>query len=226
MKKAFMITSVLIIIAGLAGLNAQTNCRVLKPEISETYIGSCKQGLAEGKGEAKGEDFYKGEFSKGLPDGEGTYIWKNGARYKGEWKRGMRNGNGTYSSKANGKDSTLVGKWENDIYLGNPNVPAYVVEYRNGVGRVSCMRVGDRPYVKFVFSRNGGESNNISNLLMQGSSGSESLMPSFTGYEQVTFPFRGKVNFNAPNSFYSATLTCELRLSINKPGSWIVTIFY
>ena len=69
-------------------LYGQTSeCKVLKPEISGTYVGSCKQGLASGEGEATGIDFYKGEFVKGLPHGKGTYIWKNGATYTGDWKR-------------------------------------------------------------------------------------------------------------------------------------------
>jgi hypothetical protein len=221
-----MIPGTLIFLTGFSALNAQPTCKVLKPEISATYIGSCMQGLADGEGEAKGEDFYKGEFVKGLPDGTGTYIWKNGATYKGEWKKGLRDGNGIYSYKSNAKDSVLAGKWKNDKYLGNPNNAHYVVEYRNNIGRVSFIRVGDRPYVKYRFSRNGIDSNIISNILMQGSSGSESNSASFTGFEQVNFPFKGRITFNAPNNFQSAILTCELRLVINEPGSWIVTVFF
>jgi hypothetical protein len=70
------------------------------------------------------------------------------------------------------------------------------------------------------------ESNNIGGLLMQGSSGSEFQSEAFAGYEYVEFPFHGILRFTAPNNFYSATIRCELRLTINQPGSWIVTIFY
>jgi hypothetical protein len=208
-------------------ISAQDDCKVLKVEISASYLGECKQGLANGLGEAKGEDYYKGEFSKGYPDGKGTYIWKNGAVYKGDWKRGLRDGKGEYSVKVNGKDSILVGKWFEDKFIGNTNPPSqYVIEYRNSIGRVSFIRVGDRPYVKYKFSRYGEESNNINNLLMQGSSGSENTSISFTGFEQVTFPFKGKVTFSAPSSFMTSVLTCELRFIINQPGSWVVTMFY
>lgn len=206
---------------------AQSNCKVMKVEISASYTGECKQGLANGMGEATGEDFYKGEFVKGLPDGKGNYIWKNGAVYKGDWKKGLRDGKGEYSVKVNGKDSILVGNWFEDKFIGNTKPPVpYVIEYRNSIGRVSCIRVGDRPYVKYKFSRSGGEQNTINNLLLQGSSGSESNLASFTGFEQVTFPFKGKVSFNAPNAFQTSILTCELRITINQPGSWIVTISY
>ncbi len=102
----------------------------------------------------------------------------------------------------------------------------YIIEYRNGIGRVTCMRTGDRPYIRYVFSRNGGESHEISDLMLQGSSGSENISTVFTGFEYIEFPFHGSVRFYAPNNFYSAILTCELRLTINKPGAWIVTIFF
>lgn len=207
-------------------LNGQTTCTVLLPRIADSYTGSCKQGLAEGQGEAFGIDQYKGNFRKGMPDGQGTYTWQTGELYNGGWKKGLREGIGEYSFKYNGRDSLIAGEWKDDKFLGNKPLPNYIIEYRNTIGRVSFTRVGDRPYVKYKFSRNGSELNNLSNLLLQGSSGSESLSTSFTGYEQVTFPFKGKVSFNAPSSFMTSLLTCELRMTINQPGSWIVTIFY
>ena len=48
---------------------AQNPCKVLMKEISGSYSGECKKGLADGKGEAKGVDRYIGAFKKGLPDG-------------------------------------------------------------------------------------------------------------------------------------------------------------
>lgn len=221
----FMITALVIFITGNK-ITGQTDCKVLLPAIAGNYAGECKNGLADGTGQATGEDFYKGEFSKGYPDGKGTYTWKNGATYEGEWKKGKRDGYGVYIHKTAMQDSVLDGVWKNDKYLGKKVLAPYVIEYRNGIGRVSCMRVGDRPYVKYVFSRNGGESNNISSLFMQGTSGTEQTSTAFTGYEYVKFPFKGIVKFNAPNNFYAATIECELRLTINQPGGWLVTIFY
>lgn len=227
MRKSLLIIGLLFCLSGMTYLYGQTSeCKVLKPEISGTYVGSCKQGLASGEGEATGIDFYKGEFVKGLPHGKGTYIWKNGATYTGDWKRGMRDGEGTYSYETSKGDSVLAGKWKNDKYMGEILKAPYVIEYRNSVGRVTCMRVSDRPYVRYKFIRNGIEANIISNVLMQGSSGNENNTTAFCGYEQVEFPFKGKITFNAPNNFNSATLNCELRLTINQPGSWVVTIFY
>jgi hypothetical protein len=226
MKRTILFTGLLTAFLFAGDLSAQTTCQVLLPGLKGTYTGDCKAGLADGSGEAIGVDFYKGEFVKGLPEGEGTYLWSNGAVYIGEWKNGLRHGNGKYEFKYHDKDSVLMGEWKNDKFLGKKTPPPYLIEYRTGIGRVSCFKVGDRPYVKYKFSRAGGESYSINNLFMQSSSGSERTNSDFTGYEQVEFPFWGKITFTAPNAWYTATISCELRLTINEPGAWIVTISY
>lgn len=223
-----LITPVIVLTLSLlsAVSFSQAGRRVLLPSITGTYKGSCIKGLADGQGEANGIDQYTGEFRKGLPDGVGTYVWHSGEIYTGEWKRGMRNGKGELLFKYFDRDSVLAGVWKDDKYVGERAVQPYVIEYRNSIGRVTCMKIGDRPYVRYKFSRGGEESDNISNLLMQGSSGAEKMSTTFTGFESATFPFRGKVTFNAPNAFMTAILNCELRFVINEPGAWLVTIFY
>jgi hypothetical protein len=128
-----------------------------------------------------------------------------------------------------GRDSVLYGDWKADKYIEpGPKVP-YMIGYRNNVGRVSFWKIGDNPfYVKYKFSR-AGESSSfvaITNLQLNGSNGTENITTSFTGFEEITFPFEGKVRFNAPNSLNTSTLDCELRLVINEPGAWQVTIYY
>ena len=167
MKRTKQITFFLVIFFLYSSVAAQNDCEVLLPALEGTYTGDCKAGLADGTGEAIGEDFYKGEFIKGLPDGEGTYLWKNGATYTGDWKKGKRHGKGKYEFMTEEKDSVLAGDWRNDKFIGIKTPLPYIIEYRNGIGRVSCMKVGDRPYVKYKFSRGGLESYQISSLLMQ-----------------------------------------------------------
>jgi len=82
------------------------------------------------------------------------------------------------------------------------------------------------PYVVYKFSRPGGSIDDISNLLLQGSSGSETNSTNFLGFEQVTFPFEGRIKFQAPNSLHTSMISYELRYTINQPGSWTVTIYY
>lgn len=84
----------------VSGTSAQANCKVNDPDIAQSYVGDCVNGLAHGKGTAKGRDTYVGEFKNGLPDGQGTYTWADSVRncgmrycskkYVGERKEGRR----------------------------------------------------------------------------------------------------------------------------------------
>lgn len=225
MKRNILCTAFAIISVSGSVIFAQDDCKVLNSSIGVSYNGSCKKGLAEGTGEAMGVDRYKGEFKKGLPDGEGTYFWLTGEIYAGEWRKGLREGKGKYSYKYMERDTVISGIWKKDKYIGEVELAPYIIEYRNGISRVSCIKVGGRPYVKFKFALNGAESNDISNILLQGSSGSESNTTEFTGFEQIVFPFNCRVTFQAPNAFRAAMITCELRFVINEPGSWIISMF-
>lgn len=208
-------------------VKAQEECEVLAENLKGDYRGECKRGLAQGYGEAQGKDHYIGEFRKGYPHGKGTYTWSTGEKYEGEWERGLRDGEGTYYFFANGHDSVIYGKWVEDEYVGVYHERPYNVDYRNNVGRVTFNKISDdRQYVRIKFIRNGGEQTNISDLLMTGSSGTENTSRMFTGFENVEFPFAGKVIFNAPNSFYAATMRCEVRYKIFEPGAWIVSVTY
>ncbi|MGE5348530.1 MAG: hypothetical protein ACM3NP_04535 [Actinomycetota bacterium] len=208
-------------------LNGQSECRVLMPGISGSYIGECRKGLAEGKGEAVGTDSYRGDFRKGLPDGEGTYVWSTGAVYTGQWKKGMRDGQGTFTFRFNERDSVQTGFWKENEFIGTEKIAPYIISYRQGVVRTSFFKQGsDDNYVSFKFSRSGGTSYNIEGLVMQGSSGSESVTTAFTGFLNTSFPFEGKVQFRAPNLLNTVINNYELRFVINQPGDWVVTIYY
>lgn len=115
--KVFML--ILIAFALIQALNAQTEtCQVLLDKISKEYKGDCKNGLANGKGKATGEDVYIGSFKNGLPDGNGKYIFKNGDIYQGSWKEGKKDGKGKFTFSINGNKQILVGYWKNDEYAG------------------------------------------------------------------------------------------------------------
>jgi hypothetical protein len=227
MKIVHLIAIIIVASVMTCIAEAQGTCKVLNNRINSSYTGTCKKGLADGKGEAVGVDQYKGEFKKGLPDGIGIYIWQTGEKYVGSWKKGMRDGQGSYSYKSEGQDTIITGLWKEDKYIGERELAPYVIKYRNNITRINCIRMGDQPpYVLYKFSRQGGSANDISGLLMQGSSGDESVTNNFTGFERVTFPFEGKVKFSAPNAFNTVTINCELQLVINQAGSWTVTIYY
>lgn len=67
------------------GANGQSACRVLDPELAGIHQGGCKDGLAEGYGEAKGSAEYRGDFHAGRKHGKGVKTWPSGDRYDGPW---------------------------------------------------------------------------------------------------------------------------------------------
>ncbi len=205
------------------------SCKVLVPELQNSYTGSCKRGLAEGKGKATGIDRYEGSFKKGLPDGKGTYHWANGAVYKGNWSGGKRDGFGAYEYIQNGQKVTQQGYWENDQFVGNKRPqPDYTIIRKRNIERVSIVntsKMGNN--IQLVFQRNGSDSKSLmTNLMLLGNSGTlrNDLFSSFVGFDKVTFPFTGKINYNISNATNSYTLNCELEFKLNKPGNWQITI--
>lgn len=228
MQTRFLFIGVSILSLVWMPVHPQGSCNVLAPKIGDFYTGECKNSLAHGMGEAFGIDQYRGDFRKGLPHGVGTYIWYTGDRYEGGWDEGMRHGYGIFTINYMGRDSILAGVWKRDRYIGEEILPDYAILYRQGVGRVTCMKMGRTPtYIKLKFTRSGEASSGaITDLLLTGSSGSESITDTMIGFEHIDFPFEGRVTFSAPNAFYSATLSCDIRFVINKPGAWTVTIYY
>ena len=100
-------------------INAQTDsCKVLNEKISGKYTGECLNGLANGKAKSIGEDTYIGTFKDGLPDGKGKYIFKNGDVFIGNWLKGKKNGKGKFEISINGKKNTINGYWKENEYVG------------------------------------------------------------------------------------------------------------
>ena len=58
--KGLLTIIILLLIFGLKTF-AQP-CKVIPDSLQGSYSGKCKDGLAHGKGIARGVDFYKGEF--------------------------------------------------------------------------------------------------------------------------------------------------------------------
>ncbi len=77
---------------------------------------------------------YVGEVSNGLPNGQGTFTWLDGAKYVGEFKDGKANGQGTFTFPDGGK---YVGEFKDDKYHGQGTFTwldggKYVGEWGNG----------------------------------------------------------------------------------------------
>jgi len=225
MRIQFLIVTAFVCLLMEANLNGQKACKVLMPGISLHYKGTCKNGLAHGEGEAYGVDYYQGYFKKGLPDGEGIYKWSTGEVYKGNWRKGMRQGMGTFSFKTHGMDTTIVGKWVKDKFFGaGQSKSLYLITYKNNIGRVTITRISDGKEIRLKFLRHGGEVP-VSGLLLYGDSGTVMNEYTFQGFDNVDYPFIGKITFSVMNDFGAASLYCELRFKILKPGDYQIYIF-
>ncbi|HVN58130.1 MAG TPA: hypothetical protein VMT63_07530 [Bacteroidales bacterium] len=120
-------------------------CKVLLKEISGSYTGGCRDGLADGKGVAKGEDTYEGVFKNGLPEGKGTYTFKNGTVYTGFFTAGLKNGKGKLKTLVNGKPMIMEGYWKYGEYAGTtaPDDDYRIINL-SGIEHFSIKRTDDR----------------------------------------------------------------------------------
>lgn len=71
-------------------------CKVIDPELQESYQGGCRHGLAQGKGVARGTAVYEGGFNAGLKQGRGEKYWASGDRYVGGFHDDKKHGIGVY----------------------------------------------------------------------------------------------------------------------------------
>lgn len=98
------------------------DCRVVDPELQGFYEGGCRNGLAHGKGYARGTAEYEGGFRKGLKRGKGVKTWPWGDRYEGEFVADRKHGKGMYVW---GPGSP----WAGERYVGD-----YLDDRRHGWG--------------------------------------------------------------------------------------------
>jgi hypothetical protein len=134
--KQYKLTCLFMILLTIGGIyfkpiSAQqtNNCKVDLPELSGTYIGDCKNGYAQGKGEAKGIHRYVGQFKYGLPNGQGTYYYSDSAYHVGNFQDGIKEGKGTtYYLRAGKPDSLVKGFWSADVYRGKTYVTYTVAD--------------------------------------------------------------------------------------------------
>ena len=217
----------LIALTGLAGLPlmAQKGCRVKATNLKGTYEGKCERGLAHGKGVAVGKDTYKGSFKKGYPQGKGTCYYADGSFYTGEWKKGMRHGEGEYTFQLDGRDTTTVGKWRKDEYVGPIEEHAYQVGMVRGVDRYTIRKIkdGDRVHIKIL--QNGMTNTGIEDFRIFGDKGNQVFLQNAYGYENIDeFPFNCKINYITYNKIRTAQHEVIFVFTINEPGDWEVVL--
>jgi hypothetical protein len=219
--------SVVFFIAVLHGLQLTgqtTDCKVLIPEIAGTYVGDCKNGLAHGSGTATGKDRYEGQFTKGLPNGDGTYTWSNGAIYKGEWAKGLREGEGEMVYITQKGDSIVKGYWRADNYIGERNIPPYSVGRKDDLLSVNFRKTGVGEEIIFKFRMKGQINSNVRNLSIASTSGMRFKSGTYEGLQSVRYPLDLKITYSTNNPISRSSFDVVFECTINEPGKWEIIL--
>lgn len=216
----FIITSVFSITL----VNAQTSCKVLKPEIAESYTGKCKKGLAHGEGSAEGVDKYEGKFKKGLPHGMGKYTWANGNVYEGGFIEGMKSGKGKLTRAINDADSVMVGFWNNDkfdrLYYEIP----YEIHRDFNLTSVRARRIGSEDKVIFYVTQARAMTGNFYNTQIDHTSGTLYATGNKFGIENLKYPLMLQISFTIPSLTGDTQFDIHFEIEIFEPGTWEIIL--
>jgi len=219
---SFLISSIILSFSLYA--HSQDTTSVLLKELKGEYHGKTRKGLANGKGEANGIDFYKGEFKKGLPHGVGRYVWSTGEIYVGEWYRGKPSGEGTYIFKAESGDSSLVGVWKEGEYMGPISKAPVVKRYYNVDNFTFRNNGGTLNRVLINFTQNGTINTRIENLMLTTSSGTRTSSGQLVGYENITFPVTITARYDTYNKMGTQKVNAFIEFEVYEIGDWIVVV--
>lgn len=204
---------------------AQSNCKVLKTEISGRYKGKCKKGFAHGKGVAKGTDTYSGQFRSGVPAGRGEYTYATGEKYVGEFAKGLRHGKGKYYFTFNEKDTVTVGIWEEDVYAGPVPPDPYEVKVTRSIERYTIRKISEEgEQVNVKFKQSGMPNVNVSGYREVVSSGMDLFLNNAKAWENMEFPFKCTIAYDTPNKLKTGTYRADFSFIINEPGTWEVIL--
>ena len=224
-KYSFKTVCYMLILFSGGILYAQNECKVLMPEISGSYTGKCKKGLAHGKGLAVGTDTYEGRFSKGLPDGSGKYTWADGRVYEGSWSEGMRDGKGTMIYQRAGKDSIVAGICNFNVYYGPVPLPSYKIIRSRSVVRSSITKINEMGSgVRIGIFLAGNYNVEIENFTMVSDTGEPIMLGQRYGIENAIVPYTVHLRYRTWNYLHTQQHDVFFDFTINEPGTFEVTI--
>jgi hypothetical protein len=223
MEKLSMLICVLLISVSYAFSQHDSTCKVLLSAISGEYQGACRNGLAHGKGTARGEDTYTGRFSDGLPDGKGKYVYRNGNSFTGYWIKGIKHGSGKFQYVNEGKVFVLKGYWQNGEFAGKTDPEEfYRVTGKTGIENYTFVKKeGNENQVKISF-----ESLMMKNipkdLKINISSGRQLQMNKDFIIDQYRCPVNCTIHFVVQTA--GGFRQCELMFEILQQGNYEVLI--
>ena len=204
---------------------AQNDCKVLIPELSGSYTGKCKKGLAHGKGLAVGTDTYEGRFNKGLPNGSGKYTWEDGRVYDGAWSGGKREGKGTMFYPGEAQNSTVTGFWKNDSFVGKNFVPPYKIIRSRSVTRSSIRKINEMDNgIRLRIYLGGAINSEISAFSMASDTGDQFQTGEVIGIQNAMVPYTVTIKYRTWNHFRTQQHDVDFEFTINEPGTFEVII--
>jgi len=219
-------------------------CSVSVDSLKGQYTGSCKNGKANGFGNAVGVDSYTGDFKNGYPDGDGKYTWKNGTWYNGKWKAGLFEGNGTFNKiDSNRPDSAtlITGFWQAGKYMGKYREPYSVVGLTNGISDVTARKIGDTKaeITIAVKSTTAGGSSLYRALLpkpqlvgmeiiegrfQQRADNESSTLTNIYTLRNVTFPFHVVLTFETTGTNPRPLPLEKIKVEIREIANWYINV--
>ncbi len=208
MEKYILILSVVLISFHVYS----QDCEVKLDDISGSYKGDCKKGLAHGMGEAIGTDKYKGSFKKGLPDGQGTYTWANGDVYIGGFKKGLKSGAGEITTS----EGVKTGFWLDGDYIGTEKYAYKMMSADSNISDIKFSRKEGESHDIVISYESKGRRTKHDNIIvktLQGNYASLIQEPWTKTLSQVNFPIRFQVE---GTEIYD--------IVINQPGEWEVKV--
>ena len=222
MKKK-VVLSLLMCTLFFTGYSQKVEWSVLKKELVGTYTGDLKKGLADGKGTAKGQDTYTGDFKKGKPDGIGVYTDSLGNVYTGAFRNGQKDGKGIMTMVGVKKDSVIKGYWEYDKYIGAEKIDPYEVTNRSGSvnPRIYNNGAGNKVEISIIDPVNHGFLTGT--IFFTGQASPRTTFNRYY-YEDATFPMEFNIDYVCSNKLGTARINNTVRIKINKPGSWVITL--
>ena len=100
----------------------------------------------------------------------------------------------------------------------------YTILSKRNIDRVSVYDKGEALYeVSFTFNK-AFAPRDVYDIRLTGDSGIQEVGDNFTGFKNVEFPFKGKINYTTPDKFHRYEVRCEFEIVIYKPGNWEINL--
>jgi hypothetical protein len=96
---------------------------------------------------------------------------------------------------------------------------------KRNVQRVMLTKKGQEGnHIEVVVMDGGMPVRNLEDLQMLGSSGSNTALSNFQGFDNYSLPFEGYIKYRSVNKMGSVVYDREVRFVVNEPGKWVLRI--